>query len=126
MVQPNVTVIKNIKREKKSSHLKYMHPPSFGEMSEAKAASSEVTPNRVPAIDTAFYTVNINEERFLLNNVLKVLIFLKQAGTSALFMGLIACVHYVLLISLFQRDCETANFNNLLLPRHCDNLPTST
>lgn len=83
-----------------------MHPPSFGEMSEAKAASSEVTPNRVPAIDTAFYTVNINEERFLLNNVLKVLIFLKQAGTSALFMGLIACVHYVLLISLFQRDCK--------------------
>lgn len=49
-----------------------------------------------------------------------------QAGTFALFMGLISCVHCVLLISLFQRDYETVNFNNLLLPRHYDDLPTST
>lgn len=103
--------------------MKCRHPSSFGEMSEAEAASSEQT---VPAIDTAFCMANINEEGFLLNNVLKVLIFLMQAGTSALFMGLIACVHCVLLISLFQRDCETVNFNNLLLPSHYDDLPTST
>lgn len=49
-----------------------------------------------------------------------------QAGTFALFMGLISCVHCVLLISLFQRDYETVNFNNLLLPRHYDDLPTRT
>lgn len=106
-----------------SSHVKCMHPPSFGEMSEAEAASSE---QRAPAIDTALCMANINKEGFLLNNVLKVLIFLMQAGTSALFMGLIACVHCVLLISLFQRECETVNFNNFLLPRHYDDLPTST
>lgn len=114
------------KERKKSLLRKCMHPANIGEMSEAEAASNELIPDRVPAIDTAFCMANINEARFLLNNVLNVLIFLMQAGTSASFMGLIACVYCVLLISLFQRDCETVNFNNLLLPRHYDNLPTST
>lgn len=95
-------------------------------MSEAEAASSGLIPDRVPATDTAFCMANISEEGFLLNNVLRVLIFLMQAGTSALFMALIACVHCVLLISLFQRGCEIVNFNNLLLPRHYDDLLTST
>lgn len=103
-----------------------MRPSRFGEMSEAEAASSELIPDRVPAIDPAFCMMNINEEGFLLNNVLEVLVFLMQAETSALFMGLISCVHCVLLISLFQRDCEAVNFNNLLLPGLYDDLPTST
>lgn len=48
-----------------------MHPPSFGEISEAEAASSELIPDKVPAIDTGFYMENISEEGLLHNNVLK-------------------------------------------------------
>lgn len=48
-----------------------MHPPSFGEISEAEAASSELIPDKIPAIDTGFYMENISEEGFLHNNVLK-------------------------------------------------------
>lgn len=102
VLQPNIILIK--KHKERSSLVKCMHPPSFGGISEAEAASSKLISNRVPAAGTAFSMASINEEGFWLNNVLKVLIFLMQAGTSALFMGLIACVHCVLLISLFQRD----------------------
>ena len=38
-----------------------MHPPNLHEMSEAEAASSELIPDRVPAIDTGFYTANFAE-----------------------------------------------------------------
>lgn len=50
-----------MQKEKKSSTLKYMHPPNLYEMSEEDAASSKLIPDTVPASDTDLYMANFTE-----------------------------------------------------------------
>lgn len=46
-----------------------------------------------------------------------------EAGLFTLFICLFSYMGCLLLVSVFQRDCETVNFNSLFRPRHYDDLP---